>query len=207
MNEMYTNDGGQFALLIMAATVIASVASFLSRQFFEFNILHPYSIARGRSIHTLITGNMIHGDIPHLLFNMMSYYFFAFPLERAIGSFEFCVVYFGAMLIGNLPSLVQQRNNPGYYTLGASGAVSGIVFAMILFDPLARYRMLFIPFPMPAFIFGIMYLAYSYFAARNANDNINHHAHLWGAIGGLIMLILVKPGILSSFILQLTGGI
>lgn len=174
-----------YALLIMMVTIAASLATFFVRGFGETAILEPYRVMRGQRFHTLITGNLIHANIPHLLFNMLSFYFFAFPLEQIVGGTKFLLIYIGSMLVADIPSLIRYRDNPEYKTLGASGAVSGVIFSMILFFPTMRMGLFFLPPIIPAWLFGPLYLAYSFYASRQANDNINHDAHIWGALGGI----------------------
>ncbi|MFM2134187.1 MAG: hypothetical protein RL156_1468 [Bacteroidota bacterium] len=181
------------AYFILYLTIAASLAAMFIPGFGDSSIFHPYSVARGKRLHTLITGNLIHGGFAHLAFNMLSYYFFAFPLERVVGSERFLIIYIGSMLIADIPSLVAHRNHRHYRTLGASGAVSGVIFSMILFFPTMKMALLFLPVPIPAYLFGPLYLVYSYFAARSAGDSINHDAHLWGAVGGVVCTLLVMP--------------
>ncbi|MFM8179060.1 MAG: rhomboid family intramembrane serine protease [Candidatus Kapaibacterium sp.] len=187
------------AFFIMYLTIAASLVAMFVPGFGESAVYHPYSVARGRRIHTLITGNLIHGGFAHLAFNMLSYYFFAFPLERIIGSERFLVVYLASMLVADIPSLVAHRNHRHYRTLGASGAVSGVIFSMILFHPTMKMALLFLPVPIPAYLFGPLYLLYSYFAARSAGDNINHEAHLWGAVGGVASTLVCVPSAAQVF--------
>ncbi len=188
------------SLIIMLITLAASAAGFWVADFAESNVFHPYSVARGRRLYTLITGNLIHADFGHLAFNMFSFYMFGVLLEPIIGSDNFLIVYIGSMFIADIPSLVMHRNNPEYRTLGASGAVSGIVFASILFNPTMRIGMMFFPPIIPAYVFGPLYLLYCYYASRNLNDNINHDAHLWGALGGIAVTITVIPASVDVFL-------
>jgi membrane associated rhomboid family serine protease len=181
------------AFFIMYLTIAASLVAMFVPGFADSAVYHPYSVARGKRLHTLITGNLIHGGFAHLAFNMLSYYFFAFPLERVVGSVNFVLIYVCSMLVADIPSLVTHRNHRHYRTLGASGAVSGVVFSMIMYFPTAKMALLFFPVPIPAFVFGPLYLLYSYYAARSAGDNINHDAHLWGALGGILCTLALEP--------------
>ena len=197
--ETVMNDS-PVALFIMLLTIAASLAAMFIPGFGESAIFHPYSVARGRRLHTLITGNLIHGGFGHLAFNMLSYYFFAFPLESVVGGTRFLLIYAGSMLIADIPSLIAHRQHKHYRTLGASGAVSGVVFSMILFFPTMKMSLMLLPIPIPAYLFGPLYLVYSYYASRTAGDNINHDAHLWGAVGGIVTTLIVMPEALGVFL-------
>ncbi len=187
------------AITILLLTVATSVAAFTMPDFAMANVFEPYEVSRGRRLHTLITGNLIHANLGHLAFNLISFYFFAFPLERVIGSVDFLIVYLSSMLIADIPSLVKHRNNPEYRTLGASGAVSGVIFSMILFFPTMRMGLFLFPPIIPAWLFGPLYLGYSVYASRTMSDNINHDAHIWGAFGGIITTIVIIPEALKIF--------
>ncbi len=163
-------------------------------------MLHPYSINRGKKYFTILGSGIVHADLNHLLFNMLSFFFFAFTLERITGSLFFGLLYILSLLISDLPSIIKHKNNPDYYSLGASGAISAVIFSYILFDPLTKFYLFFIPIGIPAYIFGVLYLAYCAYAARQTGDHINHDAHFYGALSGLFITILFHKGILSNFI-------
>ena len=122
---------------------------------------------------------------------MLTFYFFAFNLERSIGSINFIVLYLSSLFFSHISTLVQQKNNPNYYSLGASGAISGILFSSILIYPTSKIMMLPIPIPIPAAIFGVIYLAWCKFAAKRNSDNINHSAHFAGAVTGVIVSFIL----------------
>lgn len=168
-------------------------------------VLHPFSMIREKRYHTVITSGFVHGDMMHLLFNMMTFFFFGFALERMIGGLSFAIIYFGSMIVADLPSILKNKDNPDYYALGASGGISGILFALILFRPDMSIYMMFIPIPIPSPIFGLFYLAWCWYAARNANDNIGHDAHLWGSLAGIIITIILygDKGIINHFLERL----
>ncbi len=185
--------------IIFATTLILSILSF-SRPALKAKLLfRPYLVAQGKSIYSLISSGFIHADWMHLLFNMMTFYFFCFDLEGTIGSASFALIYFFSMIVAHLPSLFSHRNNPYYSSLGASGAISGALFASIILHPAGKMLIFPIPFPLPAPIFGFLYLGYCWYAARNSNDNINHGAHFWGAITGLILIAILLPNSFSAF--------
>jgi membrane associated rhomboid family serine protease len=188
------------ALFVMLITLGASVAAFYNRQFMFESMLYPYEVSRGRKLQGLVTSGFIHADFPHLLFNMMSYYFFAFPLQHRIGADRFMIIYLGSLIIANMVTTISNRNDSSYLSLGASGAVSGIIFSMILFAPMTKFYIFILPIGVPAFIYGLIYLGFSYYASTQRYDNINHIAHLWGAIAGIILTVTLVPDAIESFI-------
>lgn len=131
---------------------------------------------------------------------MFTFYFFAFPLESIMGPVKFSILYFASMVIADLPSFFMNRNNPAYASLGASGAVSGVVFGYILYDPLSRIYIMFLPVGIPAFIYAFLYLGYCVYASKKQGDHINHSAHFWGSLTGAIITIAFNPGVTASFI-------
>jgi len=162
-------------------------------------ILAPYQMVKHNEYYRILTCSLIHADWWHLIFNMYSFYIFAFTLEiHFLGTIYFLIVYVGSLIVSCLPSVIQHKNNPAYLSLGASGAVSGIVFSYVLFNPFQLFYVFF-AIPMPAWLFGIIFTVYSYFAAKNSADNINHNAHLWGALTGLILTLILNPHILRRY--------
>ncbi len=168
-------------------------------------MLHPYSIKRGKSYYTILTSGFIHADMNHLLFNMLSFYFFAFTLEKIVGHWQFAVIYVLGLILSDVSSILKNKNNSGYYSLGASGAISAVLFSYILFDPLSRIYIFFIPIGIPAYIFAMLYLGYCMYAAKTQGDHINHEAHFWGAISGLVITSILFPHILGNFINSVLG--
>ena len=161
-------------------------------------VLRPYRVARGKDVETVITSGFVHGDLGHLLFNMVTFYFFCFPMERFLGSTRFLVLYGLGLALSSVCSIVKEKNNPGYATLGASGAISAVLFAYIIYFPLSTLLIFPIPFPIPAFLFAIGYLAYSMWASKQGRGNINHDAHLCGAVTGVAFVLVTDPGALAG---------
>ncbi len=191
------------SILIFVTTLVISLLGFYKNpRIIEKSVLHPFSVIRNNKWHTLITSGFVHGDTMHLIFNMMTFYFFAFSLESIVGGINFALLYFGSMIIADLPSLIKNKDNPEYYSLGASGGISGILFTFILFRPDMSIYMMFIPLPIPSPIFALLYLVWCWYAARNAEDNIGHDAHLWGALAGIILTVILygDKGILNHFL-------
>ena len=156
-------------------------------------LLRPYSAARGVRRWTLLTSGFVHADLMHLLLNGMSLWFFGPLLEQTIGSFLFALLFLTGLVLSQWRSYAKHRNDPSYATLGASGAISAVVFACIVHHPQQSLFILPIPFPIPAPLFAVAYLAYSWWSARQARDHINHDAHLDGAITGLLFVALTDP--------------
>lgn len=163
-------------------------------------VLRPYRVARGKELETVLTSGFVHGDLGHLLFNMVTFYFFAFPMEQFLGRGPFLGLYILGLVFSSICSIVKERNNPAYATLGASGAISAVLFAYIIYFPFSTLLIFPIPFPIPAFLFAIGYVAYSMWAAKNGRDNINHDAHLCGAITGIVFVLITDPGAVAGLL-------
>jgi membrane associated rhomboid family serine protease len=146
----------------------------------------------------MIMSGFIHADIGHLLFNMVTFYFFAFPMERHIGSTQFVALYVTGLIFSHACTWYKQRNNSQYASLGASGAISAVLFAYIVYFPTTTLFILPIPFPIPAALFAVGYVAYSYWASARSRDRINHDAHLCGALSGIAFVMVADPGAISS---------
>jgi len=203
------------ASFIFALTVAWSLFAFSNENLYGRFMLHPYSVSRREHVYTLITSGFIHKDWGHLFFNMFSFYIFAFTLEAgnptsgipALGHWQFGVLYIVSMVLSDLPSVAKHRNDYWYHSLGASGAISGVVFSFFLFSPMTGMGIIFIPFFIPAIIFGPLYLIYCSYASKYSRDNINHDAHFYGALSGLLLTLALKPGILPLFIHQVSDAI
>ncbi|WP_421941969.1 rhomboid family intramembrane serine protease [Pedobacter sp.] len=193
------------ASIIFVFTLITSLYAFYDHSIYGKFMLHPYSVSKGHQVYTLITSGLIHADWMHLFFNMFTYYAFGFALESMLGSWQFGLLYFLALVLSDLPTVFKYKDSYNYHSLGASGAVSGILFSYILFNPLSKIYIMFIPIGIPAVVFGVLYLIYCVYASRNSRDHINHDAHFFGALTGLIFTIIFKPGILQHFFEALTG--
>lgn len=161
-------------------------------------IFNVGAVLRDKQWYRLITSSFLHGDWMHLIFNMMTLYFFSDIIVEAFGAWRYLVIYFASVLCGGLLSLFVHRREPYYLALGASGGVVGILFAAIALVPNAQIGLLFIPGRIPGWLFGILYLGYSIYGMRSNSDNIGHDAHLGGAAAGLLLTILFAPGVLSA---------
>ena len=190
---------GLGALVIFALTILISVIGLKSPRLIEKMVLRPYRLVRNREYDRLVTSGFVHADFAHLIFNMLTFYFFAFGLERSIGTVSFLALYFIGLIFSNTGSFIKHRNNPEYATLGASGAILAVLFASIVYRPDQKLFVFPIPVPIPAPLFAVGYLAYSYYAARNSKGQINHDAHIGGALTGLAFVAITDPGAYSDF--------
>jgi len=188
------------AVLLLLVMFVLSVIAFEKPTLKENLLLHPYRVVREKRYFTLLTSGFVHNDWLHLIFNAVTFYFFAIPLEQIVGVEFFLVIYFGSMLASSFPDVVMAWRNPSFRTLGASGAISGAMFAFILHAPSSKISLFLLPVGIPAPIFALLYLAYTYYASKQGLDNINHNAHLWGALAGLGITIFLNPSVLSDFI-------
>lgn len=161
--------------------------------------LNPFKVVNRKMYHLLITNSFVHASFDHLLFNILTFYFFSFQLERTIGSLYFLLIYSISAIVSSIPTTIRFRNDPFYYSLGASGAISGIVFSYIFFYPTSRLYLFFLPIGIPAPLFAILYLVYCVLAAKYSKGIINHEAHFWGAISGIVLTIILFPEQLEFF--------
>jgi len=188
-------------IIIIAANVIASLKGFKDFSFFEKHKFNIGGIRRGEQIR-MISSGFLHVDEMHLLFNMLTLYFFAGPVIGHLGELNFLFIYIGSLLVGNLLSYYFHKNEYHYSAVGASGAVTGILYAAILLNPGMSLYMFFIPIPIPAYIFGIGYLLYSIYGMKNSVGNIGHDAHFGGAIGGYVITLVIAPWLFSQNLLM-----
>ena len=182
-------------LIIIAVTAIISFIAFNNQQLFEKYKFNVGAILQKKEYIRLLSAGFLHADLMHLLFNMMTLYFFGPIVVEAFGEIGFLMVYFGSILLGNIFSLYLYKNQPWYSAIGASGGVSGILFASIAMIPDLGIMFFFIPIPIPGYIFGFLYFSYSVYMMLNPNqhDNIGHAAHLGGAFFGLVYAIALQP--------------
>jgi membrane associated rhomboid family serine protease len=161
-------------------------------------------VARGRGRATWITSGFVHADLPHLLFNMVSFWFFGIPLEREIGTPKFVLLYVLGLMLSQVSTYLKHRNDPQYASLGASGAIAAVLFAAIVYFPTMSLIIFPVPVPIPAPLFGVGYLAYSWWSGRQNSGRINHDAHLGGALVGLVFVAVFDPWAWSRAIALLT---
>lgn len=199
--------GAPVASLIFVITVLTSIMAFSNPDLMSKLILHPYSVARKQRVYTVITSGLIHNDWMHLIFNMLSYFFFAFNLEKTIGHWQFGLLYVMSLILSDLPTVYKHRDDYRYRSLGASGAVSAVIFSFIMYSPLTMMIIMPLPFEIPAIVFGVFYLIYCHYASKHARDNVNHDAHLFGALSGVLITILLNPYVVAPFVQQISSGV
>lgn len=182
-------------LIIIGLTVAVSLAAFGNPRLQQQLVLWPPAVKRKNEYWRLLSYGLIHADGMHLFFNMFTLFFFGRGMElvlgQVMGPLGLPLLYLGGLLVSILPSYMKHQNDPNYYSLGASGAVSAVLFAYILVAPTSKILVFFIP--MPAILFGVLYLAYTWYMDRQSRDNVNHSAHLWGAGFGLLFMALLEP--------------
>jgi membrane associated rhomboid family serine protease len=184
-----------FLIALIAANVLFSFKGFEDMAFFRKFEFHVGSIRAGEQIR-MISSAFLHADITHLFFNMFTLYMFAPVVIGYLGNFSFFIVYIGSLLFGSLLTLYIHKDDYGYRAIGASGAVTGVLYSAILLEPSMSLYMFFIP--IPAYLFGIGYLLYSIYGMRAKNDNIGHTAHFGGAIGGYLITLVKEPAMFTD---------
>ncbi|WP_340063446.1 rhomboid family intramembrane serine protease [Ascidiimonas aurantiaca] len=208
-------------IVIITANILISIKGFNDFSFFEKYKFHIGSIRRGEQLRMLTSG-FLHVDFTHLFFNMLTLYFFADVVIFNFGQPKFLIIYIVSLLAGSLLALFFHKDEYHYSAVGASGAVTGILYSAILLQPGMKLFLFFIPIPIPAYVFGIGYLLYSIYGMKKRFGNIGHTAHFGGAVGGYVttliflpslitrepfMVVLLAIPILILFVLEKTGKI
>lgn len=193
-------------LALVAITCLVSWLAFNNHKLMDRLILWPPAISRDRQYDRLLGYGFIHADFMHLLFNMITLFFFGRVMEGVITQFTgsplaYLGFYLGALVVSILPTYLKHQKDPNYRSLGASGGVSAVLFAFILIDPWATIGVMFIP--MPAIIFAVLYVGYSIWMDKRGGDNVNHGAHLAGAAFGILFMVAMEPQVLGHFLEQL----
>ena len=197
-------------IVIVAVTVLVSWRAFNDRALLERLILWPPAVERRKQYDRLLGYGFVHADWMHLIFNMITLWSFGTAVERVFSEWitpvGYVLFYLSAIVVSILPTYITHRNDANYRSLGASGGVSAVLFAFILFDPWSTLIIFPIPVPIPAFLFAILYVAYSIWMDRRGRDNVNHSAHLWGAAYGVLFTVLLEPRVLGHFTQTLLGS-
>ena len=200
-------------ILIIILTCIVSYYGFNNRPFFEKLKHFPFQEQRDKSFSRLLTAGFLHGSWLHLLINMFVLYSFGDIVEtgllvpmygEAIGRTIYILMYLAIIVLANIPTFLKHKNNPGFASIGASGAVSGIIFIFILMYPWEKIY-LYGVIGIYSIVAGIIYLVYSSWASKNSKDHIDHDAHFYGAVFGLIIIIALEPRLVNAFIQQITN--
>ncbi|HEX8659896.1 MAG TPA: rhomboid family intramembrane serine protease [Hymenobacter sp.] len=208
-------------LILVGLTVAISAYAWSNSELMESWVLRPYRMARDRSqFYRFITSGFLHADWGHLLFNMIAFYSFGGLVLSVFcngtgapgidgfgdigGIWRFLLLYLGGIIVSDIPTYFRHRDDSTYGSLGASGGVASVLFAGVIFAPLNKIYLMFIPIGIPGFIFGFLYLAYSYYQGRRRGDNINHDAHFYGALYGVILTLVFMPASGGEFVRQIS---
>jgi membrane associated rhomboid family serine protease len=196
-------------LIIIIVTVLVSISGFSSPKVIDDLIFYPPAVTQQKQWWRFFTCGLIHADFGHLILNMYALYIFGINVEKAFigifgkyGNFAYLLMYISALVVCLLPTYRKHKNNYYYRSLGASGAVSAVVFCFILLYPLQKLGLIFLPVMIPGFIFGALYLIISSILERRSGDNINHSAHIWGAIYGIVFLTIAANFLSDYPVLQ-----
>ena len=180
-------------ILVMTSVVTVSLLAWVVKPIKYAFVMSPYLVVHRIQLHRLLTAGWLHADVSHLLFNMLTLYFFGDQVVKAIGPERFILLYVSAVVIAHVPTTIRHRNNPKYSSLGASGAVAAVIFSAILLYPGLKLSLLFLPIPIPGYAYAFGYLAYSAYSSYRAKDGVNHDAHFAGAIYGSLLTYVLEP--------------
>ena len=190
-------------LTIIIVTCVITLTGFKNGKVVDELIFWPPAISKKHQYYRFITCGLIHADYMHLIFNMLSLYFFGtfmeahYQGELGLQKWYYLALHIGALIVSNIPTYLKHRNDYNYRSLGASGAVSAVFFAFILLYPWQRIVVLV--FPVPAIVYGVLFLVYSAYMSRKGGDNVNHDAHFYGALFGILFTIAVSPNVAGEF--------
>lgn len=189
-------------LILIGITSIVSWLAWQNAKLLDALILWPPAVHKQRQWYRLLSYGFVHANFQHLLFNMITLYFFGRIIEGVItdkiGAVGYVLFYLGGVLASILPSYGEHRDDVAYRSLGASGAVSAVLFAFILFQPWAMIYVFF--FPVPAIVYAVLYTGYTLWANRRGGDGVNHSAHLWGAAYGVAFVLVLRPEMMRLFL-------
>ena len=198
-------------LILIIVTVGISIYAWNNPILMDRWVLNPYKVTKRNEYYRFITSGFIHADYGHLLFNMLSLWFIGEGIERlfgmlfgANGAAYYLFLYIVGIIISDIPTFLKHRNNSNYNSLGASGGVSAVLFAAILYAPLLQICLYFF-ICMPGFVFGLLFLGYSFFESRRGGGYVNHDAHMYGAIFGMLFMAVVYPGAVPGFFQQIAS--
>lgn len=189
-------------LVLIILTGGISVYAWSNPSLRESWIMTPFLVHRRNEWYRFLTSGFLHADWMHLIFNMIAFYSFGQLIQDVFvqvfgptgGIWRFLLLYLGGIIVSDIPTYLRHRNDPDYHSLGASGGVASVVFSAILFNPVKGGIYIFpIPVAIPGVIFGVLYLAYSYYQGRRQGDNINHDAHFYGALYGILLTLVLVP--------------
>lgn len=197
---------GPFTLAIVIVTAVISYAAFSDRRLMDRLILWPQRMHSVGEYYRLLTSGFIHLDLTHILFNMFTLYFMGAAVEQyfqliGLSPWVYVLLYLSAIVVASLPSFIKNRNNAYYRSLGASGGVAAVIFSFIYFQPWQKIYIFF--FPIYSIVFAALYLIFSAYMSKKGRDNVNHDAHFWGAVYGLLFTAAVEPSHGRLFLQQI----
>jgi membrane associated rhomboid family serine protease len=194
------------SLILLGVTVLFSVSAFSNGALFEALLFDPYAARTRNEWYRFVTHALVHADVPHLVVNMFVLHSFGRHVEHLFGQLSlaptwltFGGLYVGGAIVAAIPAYVKHGSHSGYRSVGASGAVSAVIFAMVLLLPMAPLRILLVPIDLPAFVFGLLYLVYAWAMDRRGGDHVAHDAHLHGALFGLVFTAVLEPQSVLQF--------
>ncbi|MCK9219487.1 MAG: rhomboid family intramembrane serine protease [Bacteroidales bacterium] len=199
--------------IIIFITVVISVIALNNHEWFDKLKFNAYDVKHSNQWYRFFTYGFLHAGYLHLFINMLVFYSFGVIVESYFhiyfpgkAGFYYTLLYIGGLILSIIPAFGKNKNDVFYNAVGASGAVSAVLFSSILLHPTGKIFFFFIPIGIPAPLFAVLYIAYEYYMSKNAHDNIGHDAHLWGAIYGLLFTIAMKPGLVLIFLQEIGIG-
>jgi membrane associated rhomboid family serine protease len=180
-------------LMLIASVVGVTLLGWMIKPLQRALTLIPYRVRESFQIYRLLTAGWLHNDVTHLVFNMISLYFFADPALRVLGPTRFLALYLSAVVVAFVPTTLRYMRNPSYASLGASGAVTAVMFSAILLNPKLKLQVMLLPMPIPGLVFAVGYLVYSVWRSYSAKDGVDHNAHLGGALYGALFTYAFEP--------------
>lgn len=197
-------------LVIIVITVLVSISAFNSHRLFGQLLFEPFVVKARGEWYRFITHAFVHANWSHLLVNLFVLFGFGSQVEPMLGwitggasVLPYLMLYTGGVLFSSLPAYRKHLHDPNYRAVGASGAVSAVLFAMIIMVPSAPISFLFFPVPIPAWIFGLLYLAYSWYMDKRNEDHVAHDAHFFGALFGVAFMLVLEPGLFVNLVAQM----
>jgi membrane associated rhomboid family serine protease len=180
-------------MIVIASVAIVSVVAWIIKPLKRLLIFNPYLVVERFQVHRMLTAGWLHADVTHLLFNMITLYFFSDYIVRGLGATQYLILYFSSIIVAHVPTLIRRRKNPNYNSLGASGAVAAIMFSAIMLYPGIKLGLIFLPIPIPGLLYALGYLAYSVVQSIRGRDGVNHDAHFAGAVYGALLTYAFEP--------------
>ncbi len=191
-------------LSIIAITVIVSLIAFSNQDIQNKLLFYPAGMNEASQYYRFISHGLVHGDFLHLFVNMYTFYSFGrFAEYQMFSKGQYITLYVSALIVSSLFDFIKNRHNSNYAAVGASGAVSAVIFSYIVVDPWQSGICLFGVICLPNLVFGILYLVYCIYMAKRGGDNIGHNAHFWGSVYGFVFTAIVKPDLFRNFLEQL----